>query len=107
MRLPCTCNSAAAPTRRAKAASCSGLGMVASSYTPTFQFQLDTGRLMPEMSTHLSILPRDRSGWRQALWLFQPHGQLEGKRPADVFQKDPKAVIEAARSDFEINDERW
>ena len=73
---------------------------------PTFQFQLDTGRLMPEMKTLLSILPKDRSGWRQALWLFQRHGQLEGKRPADVFQKDPKAVIEAARSDFEIDDER-
>lgn len=74
---------------------------------PTFQFQPDTGRLMPEMKALLSILPKDRSGWRQALWLFQRHGQLEGKRPADVLQKDPEAVIKAARSDFEINDERW
>ena len=73
---------------------------------PAFQFQLDTGRLMPEVKTLLSILPKDRSGWRQVLWLFQRHGQLEGKRPADVFQKDPKAVIEAARSDFEIGDDR-
>jgi hypothetical protein len=74
---------------------------------PTFQFQTDTGRLMPEMKALLDILPKDRSGWRQALWLFQRHGQLEGKRPADVFQKDPEAVIKAARSDFELNDERW
>jgi hypothetical protein len=74
---------------------------------PTFQFQPDTGRLMPEMKTLLDILPKDRSGWRQALWLFQRHGQLDGKRPADVFQKDPGAVIKAARSDFEMNDERW
>jgi CheY-like chemotaxis protein len=74
---------------------------------PTFQFQPDTGRLMPEMKTLLSVLPKDRSGWRQALWLFQRHGQLDGKRPADVFQKDPDAVIKAARSDFELNDERW
>jgi len=74
---------------------------------PTFQFQPDTGRLMPEMKTLLSVLPKDRSGWRQAIWLFQRHGQLDGKRPADVFQKDPDAVIKAARSDFELNDERW
>ncbi len=74
---------------------------------PTFQFQPDTGRLMPEMKTLLSILPKDRSGWRQALWLFQRHAQLDGQRPADVFQKNPESVIKAARSDFEIDDERW
>jgi hypothetical protein len=55
----------------------------------------------------LDILPKDRSGWRQSLWLFQRHGQLDGKRPADAFQKNPDLVIEAARSDFEVNDERW
>jgi CheY-like chemotaxis protein len=74
---------------------------------PTFQFQPDTGRLMPEMKTLLSILPKDRSGWRQALWLFQRHRQLEGQRPADVFQRNPESVIKAARSDFEIDNERW
>lgn len=74
---------------------------------PTFQFHPDTGRLMPEMKTLLDVLPKDRSGWRQALWLFQRHGQLDGARPADVFQKNPQAVIDAARSDFELTDERW
>lgn len=74
---------------------------------PTFQFQPDTGRLMREMKMLLDILPKDRSGWRQALWLFQRHAQLDGKRPADVFQKNPEMVIKAARSDFELNDERW
>lgn len=74
---------------------------------PTFQFHSDTGRLMPQMKDVLDILPKDRSGWRQALWLFQRHGQLDGARPADIFQKDPQAVIRAARSDFELSDERW
>ncbi|MEA3180941.1 MAG: hypothetical protein QOI59_4464 [Gammaproteobacteria bacterium] len=74
---------------------------------PTFQFRRDSGLLMPEMKVLLGLLPADRSGWRQAFWLFQPHAQLGGSRPADVFPKDPKAVIEAARSDFEISDERW
>jgi hypothetical protein len=74
---------------------------------PTFQFQADTGRLMPEMKTLLDMLSKDRSGWRQVLWLFQRHGQLDGKRPADVFQKNADSVVAAARSDFELNDERW
>lgn len=74
---------------------------------PTFQFDPGTGRLMPEMKTLIDLLPKDRSGWRQALWLFQRHGQLDGARPADVFQKTPQAVINAARSDFESSDERW
>jgi hypothetical protein len=74
---------------------------------PTFQFHPDTGRLMPEMKALLDVLPKDRSGWRQALWLFQRHAQLDGARPADVFQKNPQAVIDAARSDFELTDERW
>ena len=74
---------------------------------PTFQFHPDTGRLMPEMKTLLAILPKDRSGWRQAFWLFQRHAQINGARPADLFQRDPEAVINAARSDFEVSDERW
>ena len=74
---------------------------------PTFQFQRDTGRLMPEMKPLLDLLPKDRSGWRQALWVFQRHAQLDGRRPADVFQDDPDSVLKAARSDFELSDERW
>lgn len=74
---------------------------------PTFQFHPDTGRLMSEMKALLDVLPKDRSGWRQALWLFQRHGQLNRARPADVFQKDAQAVINAAKSDFELSDERW
>jgi hypothetical protein len=62
---------------------------------------------MPEVKTLLDILPQDRSGWRQVFWLFQPHTQLDGARPADFFQKDSQVVIKAARSDFEVSDERW
>jgi hypothetical protein len=75
---------------------------------PIFQFHSDTGRLMPELKALLEVLPKDRSGWRQALWLFQRHGQLtNGACPADVFQQNPQAVINAARSGFELSDERW
>lgn len=74
---------------------------------PQFQFDTLTGLLMTEVKQLLELLPKDRSGWRQAFWLFQKHAQLEGKRPADVFQKDAARVIEAARSDFVTSDERW
>jgi hypothetical protein len=75
---------------------------------PTFQFHPNTGDLMPEMKELLKVLPTDRSGWRQVLWLFQRHDELTNSaRPADIFQSDPQAVINAARSDFEISDERW
>jgi len=74
---------------------------------PTFQFHPDTGMLMPQMKILLGLLPEDRSGWRPIFWLFQPHGQLDGSRPADVFRSNPQSVIDAARSDFEISDERW
>lgn len=74
---------------------------------PGFQFDVNTGRLMPEVKQLLDILPKDRSGWRQAFWLFQKHAQLDGRRPADVFQKNPSAVIKAARGDFVLDDERW
>ncbi|HVZ16759.1 MAG TPA: hypothetical protein VG897_06565 [Terriglobales bacterium] len=45
--------------------------------------------------------------------VFRGRLSLRGKRakkhlsPADVFQKNPQAVIDAARSDFELTDERW
>jgi hypothetical protein len=52
-------------------------------------------------------LPKDRSGWRQTFWLYQPHALLAGKRPADVFQSDPQSVLEAARSTFAPGNTNW
>jgi hypothetical protein len=72
-----------------------------------FQFDHKTGRLMPEMKELLEILPKDRGGWRQTFWLFQPHALLDGKRPADVFCEDPALVIEAARSTFTPGNTNW
>lgn len=75
---------------------------------PAFQFSTETGRLLAdEVKQLLELLPKDRSGWRQVFWLFQAHARLNGRRPADVFSSDPKSVIDAARSDFEVSDERW
>jgi len=46
-------------------------------------------------------------GWAAALWLFAPTRKLDGARPADIFQANPEAVIDAARRDFEGDDADW
>jgi hypothetical protein len=74
---------------------------------PAFQFDRRTGRVMPEVKELLALLPKDRSGWRQVFWLFQPHTALEDKRPADVFPRDPQAVMGAAQSTFELGHSNW
>jgi hypothetical protein len=74
---------------------------------PAFQCDPATGRLMPEVQPLLALLPKDRSGWRQAFWLYQPHARLGGKRPADVFPGDPDAVLEAARSTYQPDETNW
>ena len=74
---------------------------------PAFQLEKSTGRVNPAVARLLALLPKDRSGWRQAFWLYQPHARLNGRRPAEAFAKDPEAVIEAARSTFEPNDTNW
>jgi hypothetical protein len=74
---------------------------------PAFQFDRRTGQVMPEMKDLIGLLPKDRGGWRQTFWLFQPHALLDGKRPADVFPTDPHAVIEAARSTVVPGNTNW
>jgi hypothetical protein len=74
---------------------------------PVFQFDPETGRVMPEMKELIQFLPKDWGGWRQVFWLFQPHALLDGKCPADLFPTDPHAVIEAARATFASAGANW
>jgi hypothetical protein len=77
---------------------------------PLFQFYSNSegGHLIGETKALIAALPRDQTGWRQAFWLFQHHAGLDGgARPADVFRKNPQAVIRAARSTFEPSGEHW
>lgn len=74
---------------------------------PVFQFDPETGRVMREMKDLIQLLPKDRSGWRQVFWLFQPHALLDGKCPADLFPTDPHAVIETARRTFALAGTNW
>lgn len=74
---------------------------------PAFQCDPATGRIMPEVKPLLTLLPEDRSGWRQAFWVYQPHARLGGKRPADVFAHNPEAVLDAARSSYQPGEANW
>jgi hypothetical protein len=73
---------------------------------PAFQYNA-SGEVRPEMRELLALLPTDRSGWRVAFWLYQPHGRLGGARPVDAFATDPAAVIAAAVSTFHPGDTNW
>jgi len=74
---------------------------------PVFQFDPETGRVMREVKDLIQLLPKDRVGWRQVFWLFQPHALLDGKCPADLFPTDAHAVIDAARSTFASAGTNW
>jgi hypothetical protein len=71
---------------------------------PGFQFTAE-GRPQPAVGAALHFLCSDphTTDWQAALWFVTPTGWLGGQRPVDLFDDDPKAVIEAARqevSDF-------
>jgi len=60
-----------------------------------------------KLNALLAKLPDEDHGWASALWLFSPTRKLDGARPADIFQANPDAVIDAARRDFEGDDTDW
>jgi hypothetical protein len=73
---------------------------------PSFQLGPD-GQVLPEMAEVINVLPEDASGWATVFWFFQPCGHLSNQRPADVFQRDPRAVIAAAAKDFGRRDDAF
>ena len=74
---------------------------------PAFQFLPESGVPHPRLNALLARLPDEDHGWAAALWLFAPTRKLDGARPADIFQANPDAVIDAARRDFEGDDADW
>ena len=74
---------------------------------PAFQFLSESGEPHPMLNALLGKLPDEDHGWAAALWLFAPTRKLDGARPADIFQSNPDAVIDAARRDFEGDDADW
>jgi hypothetical protein len=65
---------------------------------PGFQFSAE-GRPKPVVGTALEWLRSDphTTDWQAALWFATPTSWLGGRRPVDVMDEDPDAVIDAAR----------
>ncbi len=66
---------------------------------PAFQFTA-SGDPLPAIGALLQKLPTSDANWSAAFWLFQPHGALSGRCPADVLTTDAVAVLAAADKDF-------
>ncbi len=65
---------------------------------PAFQFGKN-GHVLPAMRSLLPLLPTEErdGGWAAVFWCFQPHADLDGKIPAEVFPHDAQRVIDVAR----------
>jgi hypothetical protein len=64
---------------------------------PAFQFDALSGKVKPSTRAVLAQLPRDRmSDWECALWWTAANGWLGGRRPVDVLDHEPEAVVAAA-----------
>ena len=63
---------------------------------PAFQFGED-GRPLEAVSGALARLrPGGLSDWQTALWFTSPNGWLGGRRPVDLLDEEPEAVVAAA-----------
>jgi hypothetical protein len=64
---------------------------------PAFQFD-ESGALRPAIALVLAALPRARmSDWETALWWTAANGRLDGRRPVDLLDTEPEAVVTAAQ----------
>jgi hypothetical protein len=66
-------------------------------YYPGFQFDAD-GQPRPvvaEVLEHLNALAV--TPWQQALWFTTANGWLDGRRPVDILEDEPDAIVGAAR----------
>jgi hypothetical protein len=70
---------------------------------PLFQFSGE-GRPLPVVAETLAALDRsgDLTDWQRALWFTSANGWLAGRRPVELLERDPDAVVEAARREAEL-----
>lgn len=69
---------------------------------PGFQFT-EEGRPHPTVASAIGALRSDPtvSDWQAALWFAGANGWLGGRRPVDLLDDEPQAVIDAARREAE------
>lgn len=60
-------------------------------------FQLDhEGKPLPVIARVIGALGSQSSEWQLALWFVSSNGWLRGRRPVDLLESEPEAVVEAA-----------
>ena len=62
---------------------------------PAFQFDAQ-GLPRKVISKVLAALGDAVGGWQTALWFVTPNGWLNGKKPVDLLERKPDAVLDAA-----------
>jgi hypothetical protein len=68
---------------------------------PAFQIGHD-GQPKPAFRKLLTALDGRLDGWPLAIWLTRPNAEFEDwKTPLDVIERDPEAVIAAARVELQ------
>jgi hypothetical protein len=68
-----------------------------STYYPAFQFDAH-GRPHPAIADVLKHLNApSMTAWQQTLWFTTANGWLDGRRPVDLLESEPTAVVAAAR----------
>lgn len=63
---------------------------------PSYQFDAE-GQPRPAVAEVLSTLGQQSRDWELAIWFISSSGWLGGRRPVDLLDSDPEAVIQAAR----------
>jgi hypothetical protein len=69
-------------------------------YYPGFQFDAE-GRPLPVIAEVIRALAKESSEWQLALWFLGANGWLSGRRPVDLLEKEPGAVVTAAEREAE------
>ncbi len=70
---------------------------------PAFQFDNTTGKQKPVIERIIKALGSNMGPWQTAMWFTTPNPSLKRRRPADLLDKDPKSVVNAAKQLFADN----
>lgn len=65
---------------------------------PRFQFDEERGRPKAVIAATLAALGDAVGPWQTAVWFTSENGWLDGRRPVDLLDRDPDAVVDAARA---------
>ena len=68
-------------------------------WLPMFQFKQPEMYVKPQARKVLAELAGVFDGWSMAVWYLQQNSWLEDRRPIDLLDKHPAAVLVAARGD--------